>query len=337
MEAIVVKLMTFKAAGRRRSGVVVDGIVVDLRAAYESLPGTEAGEAARPLADALFPDDLVGLIAGWDVSGPIVSDCLAFVRNTGTTMTKLNAERVDAGKEPIAYSLDEVAFAPPLVRPGKVLGIGLNYRDHAEETGKSVPTEPTFFNKFATSLVGHDGSIVHPGEDVTTRVDFEAELAVVIGRTAKNVSETDAMDYVFGYTIMNDVSARDLQYSGGQYVKGKGLDTFGPMGPWIVTARDEAGNEAIDPHDLNVTLRLNGAVMQDGNTGQMVFRVPTLVAYLSRLLTLEPGDVIMTGTPAGVGLAREPQVFMQPGDTVEIEIDGIGLLRNRVVSAGGDA
>lgn len=331
------KLMTFEAAGLRRTGVVVDGMVVDLRAAYAAMR-TEQGMAAVPgFVEALLPDDLVGLIATWDVSGDVVRQCLAFLPDTADELEALNAERRRAAHRsgalgtPVAYDLDDVVFAPPVVRPGKVLGIGLNYKDHAEETGKSVPSAPMFFNKFSTSLIGHEGAIVHPGPGVTGKVDFEAELAVVIGRTAKHVPEARALDYVFGYTIMNDVSARDLQYSDGQFVKGKALDTFGPIGPWIVTARDGRGEMTVDPNDLSVTLRLNDEVMQDGHTGQMIFPIAEIVAYLSRLMTLEPGDVIMTGTPAGVGVARQPPVFLQPGDVVDIEIERIGLLRSRVV------
>lgn len=327
------KLLTFSVGGRRRSGVVVDGTAVDLRAAYEALRAEAGLPPAAPLAGALFPDDLVDVIAAWDAVGPAVLDCLAFLPKTAAELRRFDEAEQAAGRPRVAFSLDEVTFAPPLVRPGKVLGIGLNYKDHAAETGRPLPKAPMFFNKFATSLVGHEGNIVHPGPAVTSQLDFEAELAVVIGRPAKNVSEAEALDCVFGYTIMNDVSARDLQYMDGQFVKGKALDTFGPMGPWIVPARDEHGRPALDPQNLSVTLRLDGQVMQNGHTGQMIFSVAELIAYLSRLMTLLPGDVIMTGTPAGVGVARDPQVFLEPGDVVEIEIEGIGVLRNRVVGS----
>lgn len=330
---MVVRLMTFAAGGRRRTGAVVDGMAVDLGAACEALRARAGLEPTPAVTAAWFPGDLVDVIAAWDVVGPVVQECLSSLPDTAAELRRLNDGQRSAGRPPLAYALDEIEFAPPLVRPGKVLGIGLNYKDHAEETGKALPTAPMFFNKFATSLVGHEGAIVHPGPGVTTQVDFEAELAVVIGRRAKNVSEAEAMDCVFGYTIMNDVSARDLQYSDGQFVKGKALDTFGPMGPWIVAARDGDGRPTLDPHDLSVTLRLNDKVMQDGHTGRMIFSIPQIVAYLSRLMTLLPGDVIMTGTPAGVGAAREPKVFLQPGDVVEVEIERIGVLRNPVAAA----
>ncbi len=326
------RLLTFVVEQRRRTGVVVDDYVVDLQAAYEAMRHAAGLPPAPHLSATLLPDDLVGLIAQWDVAADIVHSCVDFVSSAASDRQQFNEALRAYGQAPVAYALDEITFVPPLVRPGKVLGIGLNYKDHAEETGKPVPSEPMFFNKFPTSLIGHNAAIVHPSPALTTKVDFEAELAVVIGRTVKNVAESAAMDYVFGYTIMNDVSARDLQYADGQFVKGKALDTFGPMGPWILAA--ESGDGArLDPHDMSVTLRLNGEVMQSGHTSQMIFSVPKLIAYLSRLMTLEPGDVIMTGTPAGVGVARNPQRFLQPGDVVEIDISGIGRLRNEVVAA----
>lgn len=326
------RLLTFIVDQRRRTGVVVDDYVVDLQAVYEAMRHAAGLPPAPQLSATLLPDDLVGLIAQWDVAADIVFSCVDFVASAAADWQQLNEVMRAYGHTSVAYSLDKITFAPPLVRPGKVLGIGLNYRDHAEETGKPVPSEPMFFNKFPSSLIGHKAAIVHPGPAVTSKVDFEAELAVVIGRTAKNVSEGSAMDFVFGYTIMNDVSARDLQYADGQFVKGKALDTFGPMGPWIAAA-ESADGARLDPHDMHVTLQLNGEVMQSGHTSQMIFSVPELIAYLSRLMTLEPGDVIMTGTPAGVGVARNPQRFLVPGDVVEIDISGIGRLQNDVVAA----
>ena len=187
------KLLTFSVGGRRRTGVVVDGTAVDLRAAYEALRAEAGLPPAAPLAGALFPDDLVDVIAAWDAVGPAVLDCLAFLPKTAAELRRFDEAEQAAGRPRVAFSLDEVTFAPPLVRPGKVLGIGLNYKDHAAETGRPLPKAPMFFNKFATSLVGHEGNIVHPGPAVTSQLDFEAELAVVIGRPAKNVSEAEAL------------------------------------------------------------------------------------------------------------------------------------------------
>lgn len=320
------RLMTFVRPGGRRVGAVVDELVVDLRAAWQWQRARQREGAGDSLAAALFPDDLVPFIANGPASRQAAAEVLDAVVSSGGDPLALRTP----GGEPVAHRLPDVVFAPPVVRPGKVLGIGLNYRDHAAETGRPAPAEPMFFNKFATSLVGHGQPIVHPGPDITSQLDFEAELAVVIGRPARHVAEDNAMDYVFGYTIMNDVSARDLQYRDGQFVKGKALDTFGPIGPWIVTA-----DELPDPQVLGVSLTLNGQTMQRGNTADMIFPVARLVAYLSRFMTLEPGDVIATGTPAGVGTARRPPVFLQPGDVVVIEVEGIGRLENPVVAAPG--
>jgi len=320
------RLMTFYACGARRIGVAVDDAVVDLRAAY-TLYRTARGDAPAPaLAAALFPDDLVPFIANGDESRTAAQAALSWAVERRDHWPQL---QTPAG-EPVAHRLEDVTYAPPVVRPGKVLGIGVNYRDHAAETGRQPPAEPVFFNKFATSLVGHRGAIVHPGPSVTAKLDYEGELAVVIGRPARHVPEVDALRHVFGYTVFNDVSARDLQYRDGQFVKGKGLDGFAPMGPWIVTA-----DEVPDPQALSIRLTLNGRTMQAGRTGDMIFSVAQLISYLSRLMTLEPGDVIATGTPAGVGTARKPPVYLEPGDVVAVEIEGIGRLENPVVSAGG--
>jgi 2-keto-4-pentenoate hydratase/2-oxohepta-3-ene-1,7-dioic acid hydratase in catechol pathway len=218
--------------------------------------------------------------------------------------------------------LDRVRLAPPVTRPAKIIGIGLNYRDHAEEQNAPIPDEPRIFAKFATTLIGHNDTITWD-RNVTSQVDFEAELAVVIGKTVKNCPESAALDTVFGYACANDVSARDIQLTKGQLVQGKSLDTFCPLGPWIVTA-----DEIPDPGSLKIRCRLNGALMQDGNTGNLIFSVANLISFLSRSFTLVPGDIILTGTPKGVGVFRKPPVFLKNGDEVIVEIEGIGSLVN---------
>ena len=210
----------------------------------------------------------------------------------------------------------------PVPRPGKVIAVGLNYHDHASEGGVELPTVPMLFAKFSTAVIG-DGATVEWDPELTSAVDLEAELGVVIGRTARNVSEEAALRHVLGYTCINDVSARDLQVSDKQFVRAKSLDTFCPMGPALVTA-DELG----DPGDLAIRSYHNGELMQDGRTADLIFDVPALVAFCSRAFTLEPGDVIATGTPAGVGWYRDPKVLMTDGDTMVIEIEGIGRLTN---------
>lgn len=241
----------------------------------------------------------------------------------------LNAERLASLPQP-----DETQWIPepknllPVVgQPSKVICIGLNYRDHAIETGAEIPTEPVVFSKFSTTLVGHGESIRLP--TVSSEVDYEAELVVVIGREAKHVSADEAMDYVFGYTCGHDVSARDWQKGrpGGQWLLGKTFDTFAPTGPCMVTT-----NDVPDPSDLRVRMHLNGDVVQDSTTAQLIFDIPTLIEHLTKIVTLLPGDLIFTGTPPGVGAARKPPVFLKPGDECKVEIEGIGTLANSCIA-----
>ena len=227
-------------------------------------------------------------------------------------------------------SLADVTLGPPVPRPGKVICIGLNYKDHAAESNMAVPKSPVTFSKYVTSVTGPGRPIALPA--VSSQVDYEAELAVVIGRRAKHVPIERAWDYVLGYTNLNDVSARDFQFADGQWQRGKSCDTFAPMGPAIVTP-DEVG----DPHALRIRLRLNGETMQDSSTGQLIFGIDHLIAFLSQTVTLEPGDVIATGTPPGVGFARKPPVFLKAGDVVEVEVEGLGVLSNPVAVERGQA
>ncbi len=221
-----------------------------------------------------------------------------------------------------AIPLDRVQLAPPLTRPAKIIGIGLNYRDHAGEQNLKIPDTPKIFAKFPNTLIGH-GDSIQWDVNVTNQVDFEAELAVVIGRTVHDCPVEKALDAVFGYTCANDVSARDIQFTDAQIVRGKSLDTFCPLGPWIVTS-----DEIPDPHALKIQCRLNGALMQDSHTGRMIFSVPQLISFLSRHFTLTPGDLILTGTPFGVGAFREPPVFLHDKDEIAVEIEAIGRLSN---------
>lgn len=212
----------------------------------------------------------------------------------------------------------------PVSHSQKIICIGLNYRDHAIETGSEIPTEPVVFNKFQSTLVGSGDAIVLP--KVSQEVDYEAELVVVIGRTARHVAAEDAMSYVLGYTCGHDVSARDWQKGrpGGQWLLGKTFDTFAPIGPCLVTT-----DELPDPSDLRVRMHLNQDTVQDSTTAQLIFDIPTLIEHLSKIVTLQPGDLIFTGTPPGVGAAMNPPRFLQSGDTCTVEIDGIGKLINR--------
>ena len=222
------------------------------------------------------------------------------------------------------WPLDEVEMLSPVARPSKILCIGLNYLDHVVETGAEAPAAPILFAKYPNSLVGHRQQVRFEHAN-SNQVDFEAELAAVIGRRCRNVTETDALGYVFGYTVANDVSARDAQFENSQWVRGKSFDTFCPLGPWVVTA-DELGN----PQDLSLRCWVGDTLYQDGRTSDMIFGVSHLVSYLSRTMTLEPGDLLLTGTPWGVGFTRTPPVFLSDGDVVRIAIDRIGELINPV-------
>lgn len=227
----------------------------------------------------------------------------------------------------VTFALDQVRFLAPIPRPGKVIGIGLNYIDHARESGAQIPVKPIVFAKFGSSVIGPYDTI-HVIPDVSQKVDYEAELGIVIGKPAYRVSVTDALDYAFGYTVINDVSARDVQLDaeyGRQWVLGKSFDSFCPMGPSITT-REEVG----EVQDLALRTTLNGELLQDGNTRDMIFNVATLISYLSRGMTLEPGDVIATGTPKGVGTSRTPPIYLQDGDVVEVEVGNLGKLINSV-------
>lgn len=224
----------------------------------------------------------------------------------------------------LVTSRDAYWFAP-VPRPGKLICIGLNYRDHAAESNMEIPKQPIVFSKFSTAVIAPGEPVVLPA--TSTQVDYEAELAVVIGRRARNVRLSRALDHVLGYTCFNDVSARDFQFADGQWQRGKSCDTFAPMGPTIVTT-----DEVPDPHKLSIKLVLNGQAMQDSNTDQFIFGIPELIEFLSQTITLEPGDVIATGTPPGVGFARKPPVFLQPGDKMEVVIENVGTLGNPVVA-----
>jgi 2-keto-4-pentenoate hydratase/2-oxohepta-3-ene-1,7-dioic acid hydratase in catechol pathway len=226
----------------------------------------------------------------------------------------------------IRYPAKSVKVLPPIPEPKKIVCLGLNYSDHAAETNATIPKDPILFSKYATALIGPDEPIVLP--PISKEVDFEAELVIVIGKRGRHLTPETAMQHVAGYTIGHDVSARDwqLKKDGKQWMVGKTFDTFAPLGPVLVTA-----DEVPDPHHLPIRLRLNGQVMQNSNTSQMIFKVGQIVAHLSKIFTIEPGDLVYTGTPPGVGVARKPPIYLKAGDVVEIEIEGLGVLRNPVV------
>ena len=239
---------------------------------------------------------------------------------------------LDAGTEldaihagAVVGSMDDVALLAPIPKPGKVMCVGRNYAEHAAETGSDVPDRPQLFAKFANAIVGPRDDVIHPS--ITRALDYEAELVVVIGRRASQVPEARALDVVLGYTCGDDISARDLQFGDAQWLRGKSLDTFAPMGPWIVTA-----DEIPDPQALPIRCIVNGETRQDDTTANMVFSVAQIIAFVTEAITLEPGDVIFTGTPPGVGFGMNPITYLAVGDHVRVEIDAIGTLEHDIVA-----
>jgi len=240
---------------------------------------------------------------------------------TGNMVEFMSSERPTRPSGP-PLPMSGLRLAPPVSQPSKIMAIGLNYVDHIQESKGKIPKNPVVFAKFPNTLAAHLDPIAWKRE-ITSKVDFEAELAVVIGRKTSFVTPDKALEAVFGYTCANDVSARDLQFADGQWVRGKSLDTFCPLGPWIVTP-----DEIPDPQDLVIRCMVNGEVMQSSNTGNMIFPVPELISFLSKHFTLLPGDLILTGTPQGVGVFRDPSVYLKHGDEVAVEIERIGRLVN---------
>lgn len=260
-----------------------------------------------------------------DLSGHLVHSILDLIQSPDAMDHVRRAADAFPGHGPEVAALK---LLPPLPRVGKILCIGQNYADHCREQNQPLPERPILFAKFPTCLIAYGDDIVRP-EDVT-KLDYEAELVVVIGKRASKVSKADALDHVAGYMVGNDVTAREVQKRDGQWVRGKSFDTFAPTGPYLVT-RDEVP----DPGNLSIRCRVNGELRQHSNTSNLVFDVPTLIENLSAGITLEPGDLIFTGTPGGVGVFRDPPVFLQPGDVVECEIEGLGTLLNRVIESPG--
>ncbi|MBI3946081.1 MAG: fumarylacetoacetate hydrolase family protein [Armatimonadetes bacterium] len=296
------KLVTFADGGSPRPGALLGESIVDLAAMAGRVAGLPAPEAVK--------GDMVALLdagpAGMETAARLVAA----------------AERDPAGA---LVPRARARLLAPLPTPRKIVCIGLNYRDHCEENNVPIPQSPVIFAKYATAVTGPGDPIVKP--KLTEQLDYEAELAFVIGRAGRNIPESEAMGYVAGYTILHDVSARDIQFADGQWVRGKTFDTFAPMGPALVTP-----DEVPDPHNLGIRLDVNGEVLQNSNTRHLIFRIPFLISLLSRGFTWQPGDIVSTGTPAGVGAFRNPKVFLHPGDVVTITIDGVGTLSNPVVA-----
>lgn len=303
------KFCSFVADGRERFGFQLDKGLADLVEVGRSLRA--AGKISPAEAEHLAARDLKDWLGGGE-------GALELARKIEQLLGRPDPEAAGV------FSEDRVEILPPIPNPGKIMAIGLNYRDHAEEQNAPLPERPLMFAKFPTALTGPGRPIELPS--ISRKVDPEAELCAVILKTGRGFSDEEAAGAIAGYTAGNDVSARDLQYADKQWVRAKSCDTFAPCGPYLVT-EDELG----DPHALDIELRLNGRVQQSSNTRNLIFNCYQLVAYLSQAITLRTGDIIYTGTPGGVGVFRNPPVFLQPGDVVEVTIERIGTLRNPVI------
>ncbi|SFK04305.1 acylpyruvate hydrolase [Halobacillus dabanensis] len=267
---------------------------------------------AKKLADVYVPSDMSLLLEGGEETLQEASEAVNYVLESG----------LEADGE-VVFDKESVKLEAPVGKPNKIICVGHNYREHILEMKRELPENPVLFAKFNNTISGPQDPIVK--KDVSDQYDFEAEFAFVIGKQAKNVKAEDALDYVAGYTIANDVSVRDLQKRTLQWLQGKSVDGTLPLGPWLVTK-----DEVPDPHALDIELKVNGETKQKSNTGNLVFDVNRLVDFVSHLITLEPGDILLTGTPGGVGVARDPQEFLQEGDTVTISVDQVGVLENVV-------
>lgn len=273
---------------------------------------------ARPEAGVFAGDRVIGLAAAG------FSDMISVLGSGADGRARID-EFVGNPPGDSSFPLSSVRLLAPAPRPPKLICVGLNYRDHAAEAKLEVPKEPTIFTKFSNIVIGPGAPIVLPKN--SRKPDYEAEFMFVIGDGGRHIAAEDWKRHVFGYTVFNDVTARDFQFASTQWVIGKSFDTFAPMGPWIVSA-----DEVADPHSLDISLSIGGEVLQHSNTRELIFKIPELIAYLSSVVTLEPGDVVATGTPSGVGFARKPPRWLKPGQEVVVKIEGIGELRNPVVA-----
>lgn len=308
------RLVSYYREGEVRLGALQDGRVVDLHRAHRLLQQRRphAGPAVLPTTVREYLTGGIAFQGPAQVALDLVED---LAQHEGAETLRHWG---------VAYAGSEVVLKAAVPDPQKIICLGHNYREHVEESGNSIPEVPVLFTKYPNTLIGPREAIVLPS--VSHKVDYEAELAFVIGRRGRYIQAAEAMDYVAGYATFNDVSARDFQSRTSQWTVGKTFDRFGPMGPLVT--RDEVP----DPHVLDIELRLNGEVMQRSNTRNFIFTIPDIVAYISQVVTLEPGDVIATGTPSGVGAFRKPPVFLKPGDLVEVEIASVGRLENPVVA-----
>lgn len=317
LSAQALRLVTYSHQGETRIGAIADDRVIDLNRAYEALLIEQGDPRPKAMALAMVPPDMVGLLEGQERSMTAARDAVAF-----------------AGKQPVGEmrekgilrELNAVRLEAPIPRPTKVTLMGFNYRAHADEMLEKVPDHPLLFSAYPSVVAGPGSNVVIPKGSTTP--DYEAEFGLVIGKPGRNVSPDKAMDHVAGYIIVNDATDRTWQRRGSQYLIGKSIEGFKKMGPYLVTK-----DEIADPHNLSIKLWVNDELRQNSSTSLQVFRVWDVVAYMSNFWELQPGDVLSTGTPPGVGHGRKPPVYLKPGDQIRIQIDGLGTLENPVVAA----
>jgi acylpyruvate hydrolase len=314
------RLITFNAAQNIAIGAILDEAhVISFTAAAEHFVPAHGTESAASLRD------MQAFLAAGEALHATARELVALAREVWLEDEAAKTRLFDEG---ILLSSAGIRLLAPVPRPSKIVAVGLNYMDHCREQNIEPPERPLLFTKFSSSVIGPE-EIITWDSQLTSQVDYEAELGVVIGKRAKGVKAAQAYEYIAGYTALNDVSARDLQFGDGQWVRGKSLDTFCPIGPVLVT-RDEIKT----PQNLKIRCLVNGVALQDSSTAEMIFKIPELIEFITRGITLEPGDVIATGTPHGVGFFRQPQIFLKHGDNVVVAIEGIGELRNPVILEG---
>ncbi|WDL95741.1 fumarylacetoacetate hydrolase family protein [Alicyclobacillus sp. ALC3] len=305
------KLVSFYVHDEVRLGIETDMGILDAHCAYRAMLEQQGEPIAGRLAEALVPKDAVAFLEGGERSLNEARKLVAYAAQSKAVQRHVY--------DPVA-----VRLAPPVPRPGKIVCVGRNYHDHVSEMKREVPTIPVIFAKLPNTVCGPEDSVPFPR--VSDQLDYEAELAVVIGKRGRYIDEADAMGYIAGYTALNDITVRDWQHRTPQWLQGKSFDKSAPIGPRLVLT-----DEISDPHTLGIKLWLNDELRQNDNTGRLIFNVPKLVSFISQVMTLEPGDVIATGTPGGVGVAMDPKGFMKVGDTVRVELEQIGTLTNYIV------
>jgi len=308
------KLVSFTANNRRSIGVLLERKIIDLIAVY-----TERHDELSSDAGCIDSPDMVQFLSQGEEAIETARQIVSFVESK---ISDKHAKKSEMNC--LLFDLNAVKLHAPVSNPQKIVCLGLNYSDHAKEAGKPEPKEPLLFSKPPTAIADPEQPIIYP--EISKKVDYEVELALIIGKKGKDIPIEEALDHIVGYTVFNDVSARDIQFGDGQWFRGKSFDTFAPMGPYLVTKEHIS-----DPNNLRLGTKVNGEPRQNSTTADMIFKVPYLVAFISQVMTLEPGDVIATGTPAGVGIFAKPEPkLLKPGDTVEVWIENVGVLRNPV-------